>query len=187
MPNRVKSKIIANSKERIEIERFSDDFSVRAAVDLSGKPLRTKSGRAFIDSLLNGMGKFGAEIIVARDVAETKKIIHNSGYAFGEALRKAYEKKKAKESGMAIYAKDKAMCMCAINAKKQAGEANLQIIGKPDFDAEHFFAFFDGLAQGFEAEINVLIKIPDIKKSGHADFLAKAFSSCLEQIISMQI
>ena len=132
----------------------------------------------FVDSVLKN-AKFGIE--VSKQDFENSYIIENTGFALGEALRKLHGKRNAKGSGTFIQSDKKTMCMFAINAEKQFGEANMQIIGKPEFDPEHFLAFFDGFAQGFGSEGNAVVNLTE-RKEKHLELVSKAFVSSLEQI-----
>lgn len=196
---RVKTKFKAATNESVELERRSDGFSIRVALDLSKSSKRPealksvksgKSGLEFVDSLLYKMPDFCVKIEVEEvgSGAERAEIIKNAGFAFGEGLRKLIEKRKAKGCGSSIHSDEKAMCMFAISAGKQPGEANLQIIGTPErgFDPEHFFAFFDGLAQGMGVEISAVVNLGNAKgstKKSQMEFVSKTFASSLKQII----
>ena len=157
--SQIRTKVKAAGREAVELERHSDGFRIRVAIEFFKSPQQKqppfKSGLEFVDSVLAGMHDFLVKIeIEEREAgAEKAEIVKNVGFAFGEGLRKLIEKRKAKDSGSSIHSDGKAMCMFAISAKRQPGEANLQIIGAPGrgFDPQHFFAFFDGLAQGMEA------------------------------------
>ncbi|MEE9323845.1 MAG: hypothetical protein V3U72_04870 [Candidatus Aenigmarchaeota archaeon] len=167
------------SKERAELERFSEEFRIRIAIDFSKNPESVKSGFQFVDSLLKNT-KFNIEI--SKEGADDLQSLENVGFALGEGLRKLHEKGGKKQSSSSIRSNRKMMCMFAINLKKQLGEANMQIIGKPKFDHEQFFAFFDGFSQGFGSEINAVINLG--KEKNHMEFLSKAFGESLEQIFS---
>lgn len=173
------------SKDGIEIERYSDDFSVRLSLDFSKKAgVPVKSGFDFVDDLLGRMPDFRVGIETVKQIADDERLIKNMGFAFGEALRRVYEKRKKKETGTAICTEGKAMCMFALNAKKQLGEANLQIIGRPKFDANQFFSFFDGFAQGMASEVDAVVRLAGGRKGAdHVAFVAKTFADSLRQML----
>jgi imidazoleglycerol phosphate dehydratase HisB len=173
----IRTKVKNLSEERVELERVSKEFRIDLAIDFSKKPGPVDSGLAFVDSLLKNTN-FSVEI--SKQVLETREMIENIGFAMGEGLRKLHEKRKAKQSSSFIQSGEKRMCMIAIHVMKQPGEANLQIIGKPEFDPEHFFAFFDGFSQGFRSEVNAVINLG--KGKNHLEFISKAFGSSIEQI-----
>ena len=188
--DRVKTKMKRATKEAVELERYSegpDGFRIRVAIDLSKRPEALKSGLNFVDSFLAKMPDFCVKIDTEEREAGAEKaeIVKNVGFAFGEGLRKLIEKRKAKDSGSSIHSDGKAMCMFAISAKRQPGEANLQIIGAPGrgFDPQHFFAFFDGLAQGMEAEVDVAADFGKSKEK-QMDFVSRAFADALEQVFA---
>lgn len=166
------------SENRVEIERYSKEFRIRIVIDFSKKLESVGSGMKFVDSVLKN-AKFSIE--VSKQDFENRHLIENTGFALGEALRKLHEKRKGKNFGTFIQSDQKTMCMFAINAEKQFGEANMQIIGKPKFDPEHFFAFFDGFAQGFGSEVNAVVNLTE-RKEKHLELVSKAFISSLEQI-----
>lgn len=167
------------SKEKVNLERFSKDFRIAISIDFSKNPESVGSGLKFVDSILKNTN-FNIEI--SKEGPENRELIENVGFAFGEGLRKLYEKRGKKQSSSLIRSGKKMMCMFAVNAKKQLGEANIQIIGKPEFDPEYFFAFFDGFAQGFGSEINAVINLG--KEKNHMEFVSKAFASSLREIFS---
>ncbi len=165
------------SEESIELERFSKEFRIRIAVDFSKKSESVNSGLIFVDGVLKNTS-FSVEI--SKEGLESRGLIENVGFALGECLRKLHEKRKGKDSGSFIHSGQKTMCMISINAGKRFGEANLQIIGKPKFDPEHFFAFFDGFSQGFASEVNAVVNLG--KGKNHMELISKAFASSLKQI-----
>ena len=175
----IRTKVKNLSKDRVEIERSSKDFMINLIVDFTKQPQSAGSGVKFVDSLMEKMG-FSVEI--SKDGLENRFLIENIGFALGEALRKLHGKRKAKESGTFIQSEKEAICMFAINAKKQ-GEANLQLIGKPKFSADYFFAFFDGFSQGFGSEVNTVVNLARSDKK-HEELVSRAFGSSLEQMFS---
>jgi len=185
----IRTNVKKATKEAVELERFSDGFMIRVALDFSktGKSQDIRSGFVFIDSLLKGISAFsgfGIALEIPKQTGKDEEIVKNAGFALGEAMRKLYEKRKAKETGIAINSDDKMMCMFAIGAKKQPGEANLQIIGTPGrgFEPDKFFVFFDGFAQGFEAEINAVLNFGSSKK-GQIELFSKTIAGSLKQIL----
>ena len=167
------------SKDKVALERYSKDFRIAVSIDFSKNPESVGSGLRFVDSILKNTN-FNVE--VSKEGPDNREMIENVGFALGEGLRKLYEKRKAKDSASLIRSDKKTMCMIAINARKQLGEANIQIIGKPEFDPEYFFAFFDGFAQGFGSEINAVINLG--KEKNHMEIVSKSFASSLRQIFS---
>jgi hypothetical protein len=185
MLGQIRSRIEKLPENGIKIERYSDAFSIRLSLDFSEKAVApARSGFGFVDGFLGRMPDFRAGIETVKRNADDDILIKNMGFAFGEALRSIYEKNSKKETGTAIRTEGKNMCMFAINARKQFGEANLQIIGKPGFDASHFFSFFDGFAQGMASEVNAVVKVSEkSSKSAHLEFVAKAFADSLRQLM----
>ncbi len=165
------------TKDRAEVERYSKDFRVSVAIDFSKKPEPVKSGMKILDGLLKNV-KFS--VSVSKEGVEDPKLIEHIGFAMGEALRRIHEKRKTKPLASSIHSDRRMMCMFAINLRNQGGEANLQIIGKPEFDTELLFAFFDGFAQGLSSEINAVVNLSGGRN--HLDFISKAFASSLERI-----
>ena len=115
------------SKERIDLERFSKDFRINIAIDFSKNPESVGSGLKFVDSILKNTN-FNVEI--SKEGLENRELIENVGFAFGEGLRKLHEKRRAKSSASLIRSDKKMTCMFAVNARKQLGEANIQIINR---------------------------------------------------------
>jgi len=184
----IRTNVKKATKESVEVERYSDGFLIRAALDFSktGKSQDIRSGFVFIDSLLKGVSDFsgfGIALEIPKQTGKDEEIIKNAGFALGEAMRKLYEKRKAKETGVYINSDDKALCMFAIGAKKQPGEANLQIIGTPGrgFEPDKFFVFFDGFAQGMEAEINAVVNLT--KGKNQTELVSRTFAGALKQIL----
>jgi imidazoleglycerol phosphate dehydratase HisB len=187
--DRVRTKVKTTTKEAVELERRSDGpngFRISVYISLSRNAKivgASKTGLAVVDSVTGQMSGFVVDIGIHNPNADKAELVKNAGFALGEGLRKLIDKRKAKDSASFIQASGKAMCMFAINAKRQPGEANLQIIGTPErgFDPDHFFSFFDGLAQGMEAEVNAVVNFGD-KNNGQADFISKTFAGSLKQI-----
>lgn len=182
MSREIKTRVLSLDKERVELERVSEEFRISVSIDLLGSPESPGSGIIFVDSVLS---KAGFSVKVSKEGIENSRLLENVGFAIGEALRRLHEKRKARDTGSFIQAGRKNMCMFAINAKKQGGEANLQIIGKPKFNAEHFFAFFDGFAQGFRSEVSAVVNVSESGRD-HMDFVSKAFASSLGEIFSQE-
>ncbi len=165
------------SKEKVSLERYSKDFRIRMSIDFSGRQEPVRSGLRFVDSILKNTN---FSVGISREGPDDREMIENVGFAFGEGLRKLHERRGKKQSASLIRSDKKMTCMFTISVSKQLGEANIQIIGKPDFDPEYFFAFFDGFSQGFRSEVNAVINLGKEKK--HMEFVSKAFGESLEQI-----
>ena len=179
----MKTRFKRTSKEMVELERYSDGLDIRVVADFLGKTVDTgksHSGFVFIDRILGGIDHPHMRIEIPKQTVSDELAIKEAGFAAGETLRKLHEKRKAKETGVFISSDGEVACMFAIGAKKQPGEANIQITGKPDFEPEQFFAFFDGLAQGMECELNVFLNTERGEK--HAEFVSHAFSESLKRI-----
>lgn len=188
----IRTNVKKATKEAVELERYSEGFLIRVALDFSktGKSQDIRSGFAFVDSLLKGISDFsgfGISLEIPRQAGKDEEIVKNAGFALGEAVRKLYEKRKGRETGVYINSDGKALCMFAIGAKRQSGEANLQIIGTPGrgFEPDRFFVFFDGFAQGFEAEINAVVNLGSAggAKKDQVEFVSKAFAEALKQML----
>ncbi len=191
---KIKTKINIATKEEIALERYSDaqnGFTISVYIGLSkgAKTGASKTGLAIVDSVV-GMPGFAIDVgICGGQSADKTELVKNAGFALGEGFRKLLEKRKgsAKETGSTIHSRGGDVCTFAINARRQPGEANLQIIGTPGhgFEPEHFFAFFDGFAQGFEAEVNAVLSFGSAKKDekSRMDFVSRAFANALEQIV----
>jgi len=102
------------------------------------------------------------------------------GFAFGEGLRELHERRGTKFTSSLIRSDKKMTCMFAISVSKQLGEANIQIIGKPEFDPDQLFAFFDGFSQGFVSEVNAVINMG--KEKNHLESVSKAFGDSLKEM-----
>ncbi|UCC91993.1 MAG: hypothetical protein JSV39_01900 [Candidatus Aenigmatarchaeota archaeon] len=165
------------SGEGIEIERFSKDFRIRISIDFSKKHDSVGSGLKFVDSILKNTN-FSVE--VSKEGPESRELIENVGFAFGEGLRKLHERRGAKFTSSLIRSDKKMTCMFAIHVLKQLGEANIQIIGKPEFDPDQLFAFFDGFSQGFRSEVEAVINLG--KEKNHLESVSRAFAGSLGQM-----
>ncbi len=182
-PSQIKTRVEKATREAVELERSSDDFSIRVAVDFSKKPVPLSSGLSFVDKILSGISTFSVAVEMPQQAADEERLIKNAGFAFGEAVRKLYDKRKARETAALIKSEGKAMCMLAIGAKRQPGEANLQIIGTPErgFEPDRFFIFFDGFAQGMEAELNLTVNLAGGKTQ--LGMITRTFSEALKRIL----
>jgi imidazoleglycerol phosphate dehydratase HisB len=172
-----RTKVRDLSKERVELERFSKNFRVKVTIDFSKTPESVGSGLEFVDSVLKNTN-FSVEI--SKEGFGDREMVENVGFAFGEGLRKLHEKRGKKPLASYIRSDSERMCMFAIRTSGKFGEANIQIIGKPEFEPEQFFAFFDGFSQGFGMEVNAVINLG--KEKSHMEFVSKAFGESLEQL-----
>jgi hypothetical protein len=189
----VRTKFIFSSKEAARLERRANGpkgFRIEVLVDFTKPAEPLNSGYEMIDRILSGIDGFMVTVRMDEGEAGTEKAlaIKNAGFALGECIRKLVKTRKAKGTGSSIHSGGKSMCMIAIRTGAEAGEANMQIIGSPKgFDTEHFFAFFDGLSQGLEAEVIAAVdfgegKTPAKGSNVKFELVSKAFSDCLKQV-----
>jgi len=98
-------------------------------------------------------------------------------------MRKLWDKRKGKVNGISIHSDGRAMCMFAIKIRKEPGEANLQIIGAPErgFSTDRFFIFFEGFAEGMQAEVNMTANLT--KEKSQLGLISKTLADSLKQIL----
>lgn len=174
------SRFLSSGKHRFEVERRSDEFSIKASVGPPGEQpvLDTKSD--FVKSVMGNIK--GISVKIRTDDLENPLVVKNIGQAFGEALARLHEFRKAGGTVSYVHTEDGMMGMFALSRKRGEGEADLQIIGETDFDPEYFFAFFDGFAQGFKSDLSALVNFGG-KKSGQLEFVSKAFAGAIGRML----
>ena len=184
MSREIRTDVKKANEEAIEIERYSKDFRVRVSINFSWKPEPSSSGSRLVDNILKGFGNFSVRI-TTEDVINPE-VIENMGFAFGEALSRMHEKRKAKPSSSCIHSESGMMCMFAFDTK-QDGDASMQVTGRPEFDSEHFFSFFDGFAQGFDSELSAVINFGKKKSSQNHQLrlVSRTFGKSIEQMFSV--
>lgn len=183
MAGQPKTQMKKASKEAIELERRSDEFTIKLSIVVGKKPAAVKCGFSLVDAFLNGINYFFISLKVPKNNAKDPIIVKNMGFAFGEAIRRLWDKRRGKTNGISIHSEGEAMCMFAINAKRQPGEANVQLMGAPErgLNPDTLFFFFEGFAEGMQAQVNVTVNLT--REKSQIKLISQTLGDSLKQIL----
>jgi len=178
------------SGRSIEFESITNAYEMRFLIDLDGKSSSSNSGFDFVDLFLENLKAFSVSLdLKRREMLDLENVylINNIGFAFGEALKKILDAQKSKNMGVCICSEKYGMCslgLCKLE-KKRLPETNIQIIGKPKFEANHLFSFFDGFAQGMGCDLSIFIRLSKNKgqKSEQVKLISTTFSEAIKNML----
>ena len=153
----------AAARRAATIRRATSETRISVALDLDGGAVKLASGVAFLDHMLDQLGRhgrFGLAVKVAGDLEiDAHHSVEDTGIALGEAVAKALGDK----AGIARFAHalaplDEALARVVVDLSGRPGlywRASFTRLQVGDFDTQLVREFFQGFANGAKATLHV--------------------------------
>ena len=140
-----------------------------------------KTGNVFLDKIVNGLSDHSPFSLVVETSGSADKILEDSGFAIGLALKKLLEA-GGKKSASYIHSDGSGVCTFSLDLSGEFRGSTIQLIGKPkEFDPNDLFVFFDCLSQGMDSEIKGVVNLGKRRKN-EIEFVSAAFAGSLRQM-----